>query len=279
MQKTLEDRYFDMLRAIRKDDKQLLAESVKNGANPMQLNNRNQNSLHYIAEFGTQDAAKTFMEYLSEGKLLEESLLQKDKYGMTPLMLAAQKGNEDVVALFAKDTIDKESLSFESFKTALMFAVESGSLKSVETLLDAGADVNAVSERTQQNVLMHAIPFFHDKIANLLISRGANINHRDRFEKTALMIACDNDADAIINLLMDQPNIDALALDDECRDAFWYCKARNAYPKTRDRLKNLIAEQRQERPDAPLPISGHKAGSGQNSWITQVFNQRRIREG
>lgn len=279
MQKTLEDRYFDMLRAIRKDDKQLLAESVKNGANPMQLNNRNQNSLHYIAEFGTKDAAKTFMEYLSEGKLLEESLLQKDKYGMTPLMLAAQKGNEDVVALFAKDTIDKESLSFESFKTALMFAVESGSLKSVETLLDAGADVNAVCQTTKQNVLMHSIPFFHDKIANLLISRGANINHRDRFEKTALMIACDNDADAIINLLMDQPNIDALALDDECRDAFWYCKARNAYPKTRDRLKNLIAEQRQKRPDAPLPISGHKAGSGQNSWITQVFNQRRIREG
>ena len=279
MQKTLEDRYFDMLTAIRTNDKELLAESVKNGANPMQLNNRRQNSLHYIAEFGTKDTAFAFMKYLSKRKLLKRSLFQKDVCGMTPLMIAAQKGNEDVVALFAKYTPNKETTAVSSMKNALMFAVESGSLKSVETLLDAGADVNAVCQTTKQNVLMHSIPFFHDKIANLLISRGANINHRDRFEKTALMMACDNDADAIINLLMDQPNIDALALDDECRDAFWYCRARNAYPKTRDRLKKLIAEQRQERPDAPLPISGHKEGSGRISRITQVFNQGRIREG
>lgn len=78
---------------------------------------------------------------------------------------------------------------------------------------------------------------------------------------------------------MDQPNIDALALDDENRDAFWYCRVRNAYPQTRDRLKKLIAKQRQEHPDAPLPISGHKECSGRISRITQVFNQGRIREG
>ena len=66
MQKTLEDRYFDMLTAIRTNDKELLVESVKNGANPMQLNNRRQNSLHYIAEFGTKDTAFAFMKYLSK---------------------------------------------------------------------------------------------------------------------------------------------------------------------------------------------------------------------
>jgi len=72
--------------------------------------------------------------------------------------------------------------------TPLHCAVWKGHLEVVSTLLDAGADVNAVNQNDHWgNTPLHAAAHAnHAAIAQLLIERGANLDARDAGGRTPL---------------------------------------------------------------------------------------------
>jgi ankyrin repeat protein len=113
--------------------------------------------------------------------------------GLTPLMIAAQyRGNAEVVRLLlqkgARSTADKEA-EVRHNASALFFAVMSGDMRSVETLLDAGANPNDGMKMLGQfyvSPLIYAAIGNDSAMAGYLIGRGADPNGVDNDGLTAL---------------------------------------------------------------------------------------------
>jgi ankyrin repeat protein len=114
-------------------------------------------------------------------------------HGQTALMWAALENHADVVQILldagadvmARSTVhDWVKISYSEGNapkmrdlgglTALHFAARQGSLESVETLLDAGADVSAVEPQYQLTPLQLAIVNGHYRLAKRLLERGAS---------------------------------------------------------------------------------------------------------
>ncbi len=75
--------------------------------------------------------------------------------------------------------------------TPLTFATREGDLESVQTLLDAGADVNQVTEYGWSPLLV-AVNNRNYRVANLLVERGADVNLANKGGWTPLYLATDN---------------------------------------------------------------------------------------
>jgi ankyrin repeat protein len=75
--------------------------------------------------------------------------------------------------------------------TALVFAAREGDLESTRALLDAGADVNQVTEYGW-TPLLTAVNNRNYQVAQLLIERGADVNRANKGGWTPLYLATDN---------------------------------------------------------------------------------------
>lgn len=79
--------------------------------------------------------------------------------------------------------------------TALMFAASNGELETLELLLKSGVNVNLTDKTLGNTALIYALsPRFGDQEQriNLLLKYGADINHRNLFNNTALSLAIRN---------------------------------------------------------------------------------------
>ena len=91
--------------------------------------------------------------------------------------------------------------------TGLMRAASSGSLNVAVSLIAKGANVNAVTNFTEEyfkyriSVLQHAASY---DVAKLLIANGADINYKDYGDKTALMYAAEKGLKDVVKLLIEK---------------------------------------------------------------------------
>ncbi len=81
-------------------------------------------------------------------------------------------------------------------------AISSGDSVRVATMLDAGADINALDGHGQ-TALMNAAHKGQTEIVRLLAKRGANLNHTAKFGLTALMLAVIADHPEVVRVLVD----------------------------------------------------------------------------
>jgi ankyrin repeat protein len=189
---------------------------LSKGANPNAADRLGQSLLHYAAAGGKLELVKAL---LAKGldpnvKVLRErpnagpqSIVDYPPVsiiGATPLFVAAEAGNADVVKLLAANGADPEMPTKEG-TTPLIVAAGAGvyqdfandrvqadwQKRHAETgkaLIDLGVDVNAVGENGW--TALHATTYMGlDGLIPLLVAKGAKMDVMDNFGQTPLSIA------------------------------------------------------------------------------------------
>lgn len=117
----------------------------------------------------------------------------------------------------------------DSLSSALLQTCRTGNVDAAEYLLDHGAAVDWVARIRNPPALICAVINKHPAMVQLLVTRGADINVRDRNGRTALMTAAWNDSYQILDYLITR------GADVNARDL----RGRNV-------LHNLAADKRQD---------------------------------
>ena len=107
-----------------------------------------------------------------------------NRYGMTPLHLAAVNGNAAVIRDLLDAGADPNAVLPEG-ETVLMTAARTGSAESLSLLLDRGAKVDAREKWYGESALMWAAAENHGDAVSVLIARGAPVDSRSTLQKTA----------------------------------------------------------------------------------------------
>jgi len=108
----------------------------------------------------------------------------RDANGLTPIMLAAGRGDARLVQLLLQAGADPLVVTPEAGTTALHLACQGINLGIVRLLIEAGAPVDWVATSTGHTPLLEAIWFKRDDIVEYLLERGATLNRKTRYGLT-----------------------------------------------------------------------------------------------
>jgi ankyrin repeat protein len=158
-------------------------------------NNHGQTPLHIAAENGELDV----VEYLV-GK---GANIHSEKSGWTPLHTAAYSGKLDVVKYLINEGAGVNTRN-KYGGTALHRAAYRGNLDIVEYLVNKGADINADAMEPFLNgtPLHFAVYGENSNVVEYLVNSGANINAKDKDGRAILHIATENGELEIIKCLI-----------------------------------------------------------------------------
>jgi ankyrin repeat protein len=126
-----------------------------------------------------------------------------DAKSMTPIQLAAVNNHVKILKHF----LDKTGMNLEAKdefrRTALYWASGLGHNRIVQMLLERGADVNAQGG-WYGNALQAASAIGHDKIVQMLLDRGADVNAQGGWYGNALQAASVRGYDRTMQMLLDR---------------------------------------------------------------------------
>ena len=111
----------------------------------------------------------------------------KDKNGRTPLHLAAESADRDIVKLLLDKGARVNEKDDESGFTALHHAARLGNKDTAELLIASGADINAKDK--QDHTPLYVADNHDYKVAELLINKGADSSIRAESGQTLLQLA------------------------------------------------------------------------------------------
>jgi len=117
------------------------------------------------------------------------SLSARDGTGITPLHMAASKGQLDIVKLLIQHGAQIDTASTRGGNTPLHFAAAGSHHQVVQLLIEQGAEVNQ-QDFDGMTSLMFAAYRGNLKTAKTLIDHGADPGHVDKDENTALLLHC-----------------------------------------------------------------------------------------
>ena len=115
-----------------------------------------------------QDKTEAALQLIESG----EDVNAKNPFGVSPLSLACQNGNETLIKALLKAGADPNT-TLRGGETALMTASRTGLLKPVDHLIEKGAKVTA-TEQNGQTALMWAAAEGHAQVVAKLIACGAD---------------------------------------------------------------------------------------------------------
>jgi ankyrin repeat protein len=135
----------------------------------------------------------------------------KDMFGRTALHYMAVLGNVDIMKLLITLGANINERS-NSLWTPLLYASESGNCNCLKVLLDAGADISILDNDDQSclHVIAHnSCPTEPDYevCTQYLLEAGINIDIRDRYNRTAKMVAEQAGNHNIVKIIEEYENI------------------------------------------------------------------------
>lgn len=153
-------------------------------------------ALYHAAYSGNIKAVRQMLEF-------EFNVDTINLEGMTPLLGSLQKnGNEEIVKLLL-DAGANFAIADKVGISAIHVAATLGFTRTVEFLLDAGADVNQAIPEKGTTALMMALLTNHLDTALLLIHRGANKFAKDQVASTIHIASMQGFTD-IVGLILDE---------------------------------------------------------------------------
>lgn len=156
--------------------------------------------LMLCAKSGMVDAVEALLEAGADVNLSEP------KSGMTALLHAASSEDKlsDMfyVALSLLDAGAEVNAVTSRGVSALMFASRYGSIHLVQLLLERGADVNAVDTKSESALSYAIMDFDNGAVAEMLIKAGADVNGQLKLGETILMRAVHLDCRMTVGVLL-----------------------------------------------------------------------------
>lgn len=127
-----------------------------------------------------------------------DAVHQTTKEGITPLLLACQRGNIEVASYLLELAVDLDYVS--EIGTALMVCATKGNDSIAKLLLDKKANPN-IRDADGNTALIYAVQFKHIALVELLLSYHADLEIRDNLGKTAFEYAAFSNETALVDLL------------------------------------------------------------------------------
>ena len=159
---------------------------LENGANTNTLDRQKFTPLHYISSAGnTPNDLNTLKELLRYGANVNATPLNHMKF--TPLHAATDYGHDKIVKELLHHGADFEAVTMEGNRP-LHNASQAGSLKCIKMLFEKKCEVNVVNNKNE-TPLQLAVFNGKKVTVSLLLKNGANVNIQDQNGETALHAA------------------------------------------------------------------------------------------
>jgi len=110
----------------------------------------------------------------------------RDRYGRTPLHVAAYKGNHDAMRALVKAGADPNALEQDRYDIVTIAAV-ADDLPTLKVAIAIGASAKNVTSRYDGTALIAAAHLGHDGVVRELIRAGAPLDHVNNLGWTALI--------------------------------------------------------------------------------------------
>ncbi|XP_053124853.1 B-cell lymphoma 3 protein isoform X2 [Hemicordylus capensis] len=157
---------------------------LSHGASPMVLDRNGQTALHLACEHGSLHC----LQELLGGSPAPLDLEARNFEGFTPLHVAVGSSNRDIILTLLERGADVDAVDIKSGRSPLLHAVENNNLEMVELLLQHGANVNAQSYGG--NTALHAASGRGLlETLRLLVRNGADSSLKNYHNDTPLMVA------------------------------------------------------------------------------------------
>ena len=128
--------------------------------------------------------------------------------GQNALMKAATRGHADAVRILLSHPKTNINHQDRHGYTSLILSAMHGDIDVVQVLLDKGADTEVTETPAggDGTALNRAIDYNHVSVVQLLVERGANIHHKDIFDRGMLHSAAVNGREEILRILLELDN-------------------------------------------------------------------------
>jgi Ankyrin repeats (3 copies)/NACHT domain len=155
---------------------------------------------------------------------------------MNDIRLAAFNGHEVILRMMLDaELVDLEAQDQDG-QTALMWAAKQGHEKVVQMLLDKGADVNT-QDRLFGSTLHAASWSDFEKVVQILLDKGADMNAQDGSLSTALHTASRNGHEKVVQILLDK------GADVNVQDEFFDTALQVASREGHEKVMQILREQ------------------------------------
>jgi ankyrin repeat protein len=161
-------RVIEAVKAGNRDAVRLLLKGSPTGANAAEADGTT--GLHWAVRADDLETVRLLLRSGADAKAM-------NRYGVSPLSLAAMNGNPAVIeALLGAGADPNASLS--DGQTMVMIAARTGAPEAIAMLAAHGANVNARESVLGENALIWAAAENHPAAIRALVSRGADVNAR-----------------------------------------------------------------------------------------------------